>query len=185
MNHLQTKLHSTHHLKHLGRMQYGLFLKGIGLSLEEALMYWSNEFSNITADKFAKEYAYNIRHNYGKEGKRADYTPYSCRKIILGAAPGPDEYHGCPFKHLDKYVVRKMLNNLGRKEDEINDIMDSVEHGDYQIACKKHWIYSHPGGDESDVGNHPNGWFEASSKYYKNKDEENNNNKSNIKSESK
>lgn len=27
----------------------------------------------VTDDRFNKEYAYNVRHSYGKEGKRADY----------------------------------------------------------------------------------------------------------------
>lgn len=50
------------------------------------MRFWRAEFSTA-ADKFDKEYAYNIRHNYGKEGKRADYTPYSCIKIV-SSAPG-------------------------------------------------------------------------------------------------
>jgi DNA primase large subunit len=40
MRHLHAQLRRDQHLKHQGRMQYGLFLKGIGLSLEEALIFW-------------------------------------------------------------------------------------------------------------------------------------------------
>ena len=58
-------------------------------SVEDALFFWQREFSKaMSADDFVKKYAYNIRHNYGREGKRADYTPYSCFKIILGSPPG-------------------------------------------------------------------------------------------------
>lgn len=47
MRHLHEKLVENHHLRHGGRMQYGLFLKGIGLSLEDALRFWQTEFTKV------------------------------------------------------------------------------------------------------------------------------------------
>lgn len=72
-------------------MQLGLFLKGFGLPMEEALLFWRQEFSpRIDSETFDKQYAYNIRFNYGKEGKRADYTPHSCMKVR-----SPVQEHAC------------------------------------------------------------------------------------------
>lgn len=95
MQNLHQALRKDHHLKHAGRMQYGLFLKGIGLNMEDAIAFWRQEFTRkMSVEDFNKKYAYNIRHNYGKEGKRKDYTPYNCSKIISGAAPRAGESHG-------------------------------------------------------------------------------------------
>ena len=47
MQELHSALRQHHHLRHWGRMQYGLFLKGIGLSLEGALQFWRSELSRI------------------------------------------------------------------------------------------------------------------------------------------
>ena len=64
-----------HHLRHEGRRQLQLYLKGIGLSLEEAMLFWKTEFcKKIQAEKFEKEYAYAVRHAYGK-GASAWITP--------------------------------------------------------------------------------------------------------------
>eukprot|EP00069_Balaena_mysticetus_P005937 bmy_05057T0 len=58
---------------------------------------------------FDKGYSYNIRHSFGKEGKRTDYTPYSCLKIILTNPPSQGDYHGCPFRHSDPELLRQKL----------------------------------------------------------------------------
>lgn len=42
---MYTALKTHHHLKHWARQQLGLFLKGIGLSLEDALIFWRTEFT--------------------------------------------------------------------------------------------------------------------------------------------
>ena len=90
-------------------MQYGLFLKAAGLNLEDALRFWRSYFTKeMDVDKFDKQYAYSIRHNYGKEGKRVNYTPYSCMKIIMTNV-GPGDSHGCPFKHSDAAQLQQKL----------------------------------------------------------------------------
>lgn len=49
---LHRALRENHHLRHGGRMQYGLFLKGAGLTLEQSLAFWKSEFTKkMDADK--------------------------------------------------------------------------------------------------------------------------------------
>jgi len=151
----------------MGRMQYGLFLKGIGLTLEDALTFWRSEFSQIMGvDKFEKLYAYNIRHNYGKEGRRADYTPYSCMKIIMGHV-GPQESHGCPFRHFDADQLKLNLMSHGIGQAGISELIDMVKNNHFQIACRHYFELTHPDCKTDLVVNHPNQFFEESEKYYK------------------
>ncbi len=49
------------HLKHQARIQFGLFLKGAGLSLEEALVFWRKAFLMSDDEYNKKGYVYNIR----------------------------------------------------------------------------------------------------------------------------
>ena len=61
---LQHVLTTTHHVKYKARLQYGLFLKGIGMTLEDAMKFFRGEFTkrhDVDVDKFEKEYAYGIR----------------------------------------------------------------------------------------------------------------------------
>ncbi|CAD6270492.1 unnamed protein product [Miscanthus lutarioriparius] len=133
MRHMLDKLRENHHLKHGGRMQFGLFLKGAGLKFEDALAFWRVEFSQkIGPERFDKEYAYTIRHNYGKEGKRTDYTPYSCQKII-SATPGVGDHHGCPFRHFGEENLRAALNKMGVGGHALEEIMDKVKNRHYQV----------------------------------------------------
>ncbi|KAG2312704.1 hypothetical protein Bca52824_024261 [Brassica carinata] len=109
MRHLFEKVREDHLLKQGGRMQLGLFLKAVGVKLDDALAFWRAEFTwKVGSERFDKEYAYGIRHNYGKEGKSTDYTPYACQKII-SSAPGSGDHHGCPYRHFREHEedVRK------------------------------------------------------------------------------
>ncbi|ETE73493.1 hypothetical protein L345_00670, partial [Ophiophagus hannah] len=161
MRQLHKALRDNHHLRHGGRMQYGLFLKGIGLTLEQALQFWKSEFirGKVDADKFDKGYAYSIRHNYGKEGKRTDYTPYSCMKIILSNLPGQGDYHGCPFHHSDPELLKQKLQSYKIPPSGIGQILDLVKGMHYQLACQKYFELTH---DVKEIGfslSHPNQYF--------------------------
>ncbi|CAH3160276.1 unnamed protein product [Porites lobata] len=162
MRQLHTAMKENHHLKHFGRLQYGLFIKGIGLSLEEALIFWRSEFTKLMdVDKFDKQYAYNIRHSYGKEGKRQDYTPYSCMKIIMSNPPGPGDHHGCPFRHTDADLLRQRLAAYRIPKKGIDEIMEFVKESHYQLACTRYFELTH-GVTASSAINHPNQYFDES-----------------------
>ncbi|KAF5746420.1 DNA primase large subunit [Tripterygium wilfordii] len=161
MRHLFEKLRDDHHLKHGGRMQLGLFLKGVGLKLDDALEFWRAEFSQkVGAERFDKEYAYNIRHNYGREGKRIDYTPYSCQKVIA-LTPGVGDHHGCPYRHFSEENLRAALGKMGLASRAVEDVMDKVRNRHYQLACTLTFEAVH--GASCDTGiNHPNQYFSDS-----------------------
>ena len=169
MNNLQVALKNENHLKHGGRMQYGLFLKGIGLSLNDALAYWKTSFARRTPpEKFDKEYAYNIRHNYGKEGKRTTYTPYGCIKIIQGT-PGPGDHHGCPFRQFEEATLRVKMKQKNFTQPQCDEVLSLVKGQHYQIACQRYYQYTHGGiaSDNHGVGQHPNSYFDASEAYWR------------------
>ena len=173
MQQLHGALKRDHKLKHWGRQQYGLFLKAAGLTMEDQLRFFQAEFTKImSVDAFSKEYAYNIRHRYGKEGKRTEYSPYGCYKLIMDMAPGPGEYHGCPYKHYDEGHLSAILGTMAISEQNKTGIMSQVKSKNYQLACVKHFEATHPkahgvSAKPDGVGNHPNAWFKASRVYHK------------------
>ena len=178
MQQLHTGLKRDHKLKHQGRLQYGLFVKGAGMSLEEHNLFFQREFTRImTGEQFNKQYSYSIRHMHGKEGKRASYTPYNCTKIVLGNPPQSGvEHHGCPYRHYDDSNLSALLGKLkiGNATDR-DAIMSLKKDGNPQLACAKHFEVMHPAATSVDgvnldgVGNHPNAWFSASVQFHNSK----------------
>lgn len=105
----------------------GLFFKGIGLTMEESLTLWKREMTrkhDIDAEKFEKNYAYNIRHTYGAEGKRNDYKPYNCNKVINLTQPGNGEYHGCPFKTFGEDNLVQLMGSYGLTKQDLAVILE-------------------------------------------------------------
>lgn len=161
MRQLHDRLRSTHKLLHGGRMQYGLFLKAIGLSLQDAVTFWRQEFTQVMdTDKFNKQYLYNIRHNYGQEGKRTSYTPHTCGKVITSGANDA----GCPFKHSDRDHLVKLMQKFGISSQDVASVADIAGQGQPQLACQKFWQLRH--GCEFPAGAvaHPNQFYEESRK---------------------
>lgn len=172
MQYLHRNLRADRHLKFGGRQQYGLFLKSIGLSLSEALVFWRTAFlPKYSAEQFNKDYAYNVRHNYGQEGKRANYTSYSCGKICSGAATA-GEYHGCPFKHagsIDRLsnILALYTGPSGTKltAPQIKEVASlAIEGSHYQLACTRTFEMTRPKQINGPVETvtYPHKYFEAS-----------------------
>lgn len=144
MTHLHRSLRRDAHLKHYGRLQYTLFLKGIGLSLEECLIFWRSAFNKITDDTFNKEYRYNVRHTYGDVGGDANrrsggYSPYSCQKILTEHAPGPGEAHGCPYRHFSPENLATMLRACGVTDRAVLEgVAEDTKSQKYHMACNRY-----------------------------------------------
>jgi len=144
MKRLVEQLNERDHLRHGGRMQLGLFLKGIGLPLEESLAFWRHHFTKrgrMNVERWEKEHAYNVRHNYGLEGSRIDYTPYSCNKIISAKAEQND-FHGCPYVNLDEQQLRGMLSSLSLKDEQMSEVLQRAKL-DPKVACTRTLAYAH------------------------------------------
>ncbi|KAK9890848.1 hypothetical protein WA026_012194 [Henosepilachna vigintioctopunctata] len=162
MKHLHETLRASHHLKHDSRLQYGLFLKAIGVRFDDALEFWREEFTKIMDnDKFEKNYSYNVKHAYGKVGSMVNYSPFSCLKIIMGSV-GAGDHHGCPFKHWDASLVKRKMMDCGVASEGIESILALVKNGHFQIACTKYFEFTHSLQAPSTTINHPNQFFEES-----------------------
>ena len=180
MKHLHSTLRKNSHLKHYGRLQYTLFLKGLGLTLEDCLIFWRSSFKLITDDTFNKEYRYNVRHSYGDVGgdvnrRGRGYSPYSCQKILTEHPPGTGEAHGCPYRHFSVDNLTTMLRTVGVHDREVlRGVKEDVEKKRFHIACNRVFDWSHGselkkvkdegswGPAELDTIVHPNTYFKRS-----------------------
>ncbi|KAI0318632.1 DNA primase large subunit [Amylostereum chailletii] len=147
MHNLHDNLRRDRHLKHFGRLQYGLFLKALGLSIDEALLFWRKSFSKYTDDQFNKNYKYNIRHSYGLEGRRANYPAKSCQQILTQDTPGTNDSHGCPYRHFSadnlQSALLSMYSPQGLTTADLPEVMNIVKAGHYHVACTRVFEITH------------------------------------------
>ncbi|TKA69804.1 hypothetical protein B0A55_06460 [Friedmanniomyces simplex] len=180
MQNLHRELRKNRHLKHYGRLQYTLFLKGIGLSLQECIVFWRKSFKLIADDKFKSEYLYNIRHSYGDVGGDANrrgrgYTPYSCQKLLTEAPPSSGQTHGCPYRTYAPDNLISLLQNVGVTDRQLlQGVREDVGKQRFHIACNRVFEHAHSGqikkvkgeslwpASELDTILHPNTYFKRS-----------------------
>ncbi|XP_059474405.1 uncharacterized protein LOC132196042 [Neocloeon triangulifer] len=111
------KIH--HRLGHHARVQLTLFLKEAGMPVKDAIAFWRRHYSmpatccgsNCTHSwqKDERRYVYSIRHLYGLEGSRTNYSAPMCSTLqenIL--APGVSG--GCPFSRMTEGELEKLLD---------------------------------------------------------------------------
>jgi DNA primase large subunit len=150
------------------------------LTVDEALIFWRSAFSTASDDKFRKEYQYNIRHSYGLEGGRRNYTPHrcqttfardvnpcSCQQILMGPQPGIGDMHGCPFRHFSvDNLIASIEDDLNIRDPRVlREIKDAVQGKHYHVACTKVFEATHPAnGSLVESINHPNVYFDMSFK---------------------
>lgn len=145
-SHLQKNMIANSHLRYNGRQQFVLFLKGIGMGVDEALKFWTYQFTKqkMTVEDFNKQYKYNIRHAYGLEGARTNYRPVDCASILLKPKPSKGEFHGCPYRDLPVDALITSLNDMGIEDQQsINGIVDDVNRNEYTVACTRVFELTH------------------------------------------
>ncbi|KAF3921993.1 hypothetical protein ABW20_dc0104713 [Dactylellina cionopaga] len=173
MRNLHGAVRRDKHLRHFGRLQYGLFLKGIGLSIDEAIVFWRQAFSKFTDDQFNKEYRYNIRHSYGLQGAGRDYKPYSCQQVLMDHPPGTGDSHGCPYRHFSPDNLTTALSSLMGVDDRsvLAGVKQDVTAKKFHLACNRVFEHMHEkelkrekdqGGGNRETIIHPNEYFDRS-----------------------
>ncbi|XP_067119528.1 DNA primase large subunit-like [Centruroides vittatus] len=148
MSHLYNILRTHHRLQHHSRIQLTLFLKDIGLPINEALLFWEKEYSMPVTEssrcshswsKESQRYIYNIRHLYGQEGSNKTYKSHLC-KTLQEDILKPIDVGGCPFAQHDVNNINKIMQENNIQEPYINNILEYNQQKRYSDACLQHFM---------------------------------------------
>ena len=115
-------LQHRHRLPHSSRVGFTLFLKDIGMTSNEAIALWRKQYSLPEAKGSScghdwvthwRKYEYSVRHLYGEEGARKNYSSHSCRSV-MGRRSSPSEVLTCPF--LEKMINQAVIEEIDHTE---------------------------------------------------------------------
>jgi len=116
----------------------------------------------VPDEKFSKDYSYNIRHNYGQEGKRTNYSSHSCVKIITSNHPSAGDHHGCPFRHFSPENLRSTLRASQVPEPNVQEMLELVKNQHFQVACTRYYEITHKLPTQTELIEHPNTYVDLS-----------------------
>lgn len=143
MLNLHRNLRNKHRLSHEQRFHYSLFLKDIGMPVEEAIDFWRAEYRQAPNgshscchnwEKDEKKYLYGIRHMYGLEGAQKCYSSVSCERI-QGISNACSE-GGCPFKSFDSDKMLKLFDSKCLESQITSQINILKEKRQFASACQ-------------------------------------------------
>lgn len=129
---LLSRLESTGYLAHGERLQLGLFLKRLGMSLDEQLQFWYKfavDNVGMSWEEFEKKGGYYIKHIYGVVGSKKDYEAPKCETIIAK--------YFCPFKALSSTQIKDIILSLHQNVNEkvLQKILEKTRLGEPTVAC--------------------------------------------------
>ncbi|XP_041968170.1 DNA primase large subunit-like [Aricia agestis] len=155
MLNLHQHLRMRHRLSHNERFYYSLFLKDIGMPIEESVKFWKLEYCQEPRDtcvcchnwnKDEKKYLYGIRHLYGLEGGRKTYWAKGCQ--FIQNSDNSYSEGGCPFKCFDVEKMQQVLS-LDKEDSMFQTICNLKEQKKYTMACKLYLNHKFPNCDSS------------------------------------
>ncbi|XP_063842105.1 uncharacterized protein LOC135089871 [Scylla paramamosain] len=146
MQDLHKDLKRHNRLRHYERYRFTLYLKDIGLPLDENIAFWESYYSKPHSSGSGgcqhawqgskNRYAYSIRHMYGLEGRKVNCASHSCSRLQQ-IESHPQEKGGCPFSTYRPDQVMPLLQPLLGTNTHIEDVISmEMMAGRPSAACK-------------------------------------------------
>ena len=152
------------HLQYADRFELNLFLKGVGLTVNETLMFWrKGVFPKGKMKAYQGEHTYAIRHHYGLEGAMKDYTPHNCASL-QGKHEGR---RSCPFVSAGDVETFRNENSARPWYQELSfegreRVENMVFSGNPCAACEQVFVDAHGGTSIGADFSFPADYFDAS-----------------------